>query len=217
MLRKNYLNKLGILMMSLLLLNCKNTIERLPYYNTPDFTPFFFESVDEVKQKITHTIANFSFTNQNEVNVSNKDIEGKIHVANFIFTTCGSICPYMTKQLMKADKVFQNDKEVVFLSYSVMPWIDTPQVLKKYKQEKNIQKQNWHFLTGDKAKIYELARKSYFAEEDLGFSKDSTDFLHTEHFLLIDKNKRIRGIYNGTLELEVEQMIKDIYILKKEE
>ncbi len=216
MLQKSYLNKLIFAICFILFFSCKENNQKLPYYNTPDFTPHFLKNQKEINSKITHKIANFSFQNQNGSIITNKDIEGKIHVANFIFTTCGSICPYMTKQLMKADTVFKNDGEVVFLSYSVMPWVDSPDVLKKYKHEKRIQKPNWHFLTGDKAKIYELARKSYFAEEDLGFTKDSTDFLHTEHFLLVDKNKRIRGIYNGTLELEVEQMIKDIKILKKE-
>jgi len=113
-------------------------------------------------------------------------------------------------------KAYQNDSSVVILSYSVTPWIDTPEKLKDFKSRKQIDKQNWHFLTGNKGSIYKLARQSYFAEESLGFSKDSTEFLHTEHFILVDPTGRIRGIYNGTLQLEAEQLIKDIGVLKKE-
>lgn len=112
---------------------------------------------------------------------------------------------------------YQQNPEVVLLSYSVTPWIDDVQNLKNYTIVKKINNPNWHFLTGDKNTIYDLARKSYFAEEDLGFSKDSTEFLHTEHMLLIDKHQRIRGIYNGTLTLEVQQMVKDIQLLLKED
>ena len=102
------------------------------------------------------------------------------------------------------------------LSFSVTPWIDSVQKLKSYVKDKDIKMKNWYFLTGEKSKIYELARKSYFAEKDIGFTKDSTDFLHTEHFLLVDKTLRIRGIYNGTLSLEMQHLIEDIKLLKNQ-
>ncbi|HSH66813.1 MAG TPA: SCO family protein, partial [Bacteroidia bacterium] len=143
-------------------------------------------------------------------------IEGKIHVANFIFTSCGSICPIMTRNMKIISDSMRNDPEIILLSYSVTPWIDKPYVLKQFKAENGIENPNWHFLTGSKSDIYTLARKSYFAEEDLGFTKDSSEFLHTEHFILVDKNKRIRGIYNGTLSLEMYQLMEDIEELKKE-
>lgn len=123
----------------------------------------------------------------------------------------------MTDNLARVNKAFANDKDVVLLSYSVTPWIDTKDRLKAYKEAKGITNKNWHFLTGDKGRIYNLARQSYFAEEDLGFTKDSTEFLHTEHVLLVDGSGRIRGIYNGTLPLEMEQLINDIFQLKKEQ
>jgi len=104
----------------------------------------------------------------------------------------------------------------VFLSFSVTPWIDSVPILRGYKQHNDITNPNWHFLTGSREKIYQLARTSYFAEEDLGFTKDSTEFLHTEHILLIDKTRRIRGIYNGTLKLDIEHLITDIETLSKE-
>ena len=198
---------------------CSNESEQgvnLPYYNSPDFTPIFLESPFEVERKISHTIASFSFQDQDGEQITEKDIEGKIHVANFIFTSCGSICPTMTRHLKLVDQAFHKDANVVLLSYSVTPWIDTVDKLKEYASKNGINSGNWHLLTGKKSEIYTLARQSYFAEEDLGFTKDSTQFLHTEHVLLIDKNKRIRGIYNGTLQLEAEQLIKDIKQLAKE-
>jgi protein SCO1/2 len=189
----------------------------LPYYNEANFTPIFLVDNDTVTKQITHQIADFSFTNQNNKTITQKDISGKIHVANFVFTSCGSICPVMTKNMKMVEHEYKNNDKVVILSYSVTPWIDNVAKLKAYTQLNDIYATNWHFLTGSKAEIYKLARQSYFAEEDLGFTKDSTDFLHTEHVLLIDKSKRIRGIYNGTLQLEMEQLIKDIAALKEEE
>jgi protein SCO1 len=209
----------SILLSAVFFISCSDKKERsiLPYYNTPEFTPEFIGSRDEATQKITHTIASFSFTNQYNKTITEKDIEGKIHVANFIFTSCGSICPVMTQHMKLVQEKFGNNTKVVILSYSVTPWIDDVTRLNKYSDDNEITSPNWHLLTGKKSEIYTLARQSYFAEEDLGFTKDSTEFLHTEHVLLIDQSKRIRGIYNGTLQLEIEQMIKDIEELIKEE
>ncbi len=195
----------------------KNTTQKinLPYYTTPDFTPIFLEENQDKSQLIPHTISDFSFLNQDSLLISEKEIEGKIHVANFIFTYCGSICPMMTENMKIVEEQFLDDENVVFLSFSVTPWLDKPHILKAYTERKDIKNKNWHFLTGDKATIYDLARKSYFAEEDIGFTKDSTEFLHTEHFILVDQTKRIRGIYNGTLPLEMKQLAKDILILQK--
>jgi protein SCO1/2 len=200
---------------SILLYCCNATQQQLPYYNTPDFTPRFLQGYEDVNV-ITHQIANFSFTNQDSNTITQKNIEGKIHVADFIFTSCGSICPVMTTNLQKVSDAFSTDTNVVLLSYTVTPWIDSVARLKKYTSAKKIINPNWHFLTGAQSSIYNLARTSYFAEEDIGFTKDSSEFLHTEHILLVDKNKRIRGIYNGTLELEVQQLVKDIEVLRKE-
>jgi protein SCO1 len=191
----------------------KDNVLKLPYYNTPEFTPQFITSAEEANQKINHTISSFSLTNQYGNNITQKDIEGKIHVADFIFTRCGSICPVMTKHMKLVQEAFKNNPNVVILSYSVTPWIDSVSRLKFYADNNAISSPNWHLLTGNKADIYTLARKSYFAEEDLGYSKDSTDFLHTEHMLLVDRSKRIRGIYNGTLLLDTEQLIRDIRTL----
>jgi protein SCO1/2 len=188
----------------------------LPYYNEPDFTPLFIKEKLAIANKVPHRIGNFSLLNQDSICITQKYIEGKIHVANFIFTSCGSICPTITKNMKIVSDTLEGNKDIVFLSYSVTPWIDKPFVLKKFKVRNNIKNPNWQFLTGNKSDIYKLARKSYFAEEDIGFNKDSTEFLHTEHFILVDKAKRIRGIYNGTLSLEMQQLIEDIKTLEKE-
>lgn len=200
---------------SVLLFSCGRDENRLPYYNTPDFSPQFI-SESEARRKINHQIGDFSFIDQHNQAVSQKNVEGKIHVANFFFTSCGLICPRMTSHMKLVQKEFCRDDNVAILSFSVTPWIDDAAKLNEYAKLNEINSKNWHLLTGNKASIYQLARQSYFAEEELGFTKDSTEFLHTEHFLLVDKNKRIRGIYNGTLELDVQQLIEDIKTLKKE-
>ncbi len=210
----------SLLLSSLLLFSCRekdSSTVQLPYYNEPDFTPVFIKNKSEVSQKITHTIGHFSFLNQDSVFINEKRTDNKIHVANFIFTSCGSICPAMTHNMKIVSDSLGNDNNLVFLSFSVTPWIDKPYILKRYKESNNIQNNSWEFLTGAKGDIYKLARQSYFAEEDLGFSKDSSEFLHTEHFILVDRSKRIRGIYNGTLTLEMHQLIDDIQTLKAEQ
>jgi protein SCO1/2 len=191
--------------------------QQLPYYNTPDFTPAFFKSPKDAEQNIKHIIPGFSFLDQNGNRITQQDLEGKIHIANFIFTSCGSICPVMTRHMKLVQSAFKNNPAVVMLSYSVTPWIDSVGRLKSYAEKNGITASNWHLLTGHQRDIYQLARRSYFAEEDIGFSKDSADFLHTEHILLVDKTKRIRGIYNGTLQLEIEQLIRDMRLLLKED
>jgi len=198
------------------LVACQQQADRLPYYNSPDFTPIFASNDKEVVEQVSHHITDFSFTNQRNEKVTEKAIEDKIHVANFIFTTCGVVCPIMTSNMQLVSKAFEKDTNVAILSYSVTPWIDDVARLQEYAEIEQINNPNWHLLTGSKSSIYQLARQSYFAEEDLGYTKDSTEFLHTEHVLLIDKYKRIRGIYNGTLELEMKQLIADIRRLKVE-
>ncbi|MAU63020.1 MAG: SCO family protein [Flavobacteriaceae bacterium] len=209
-----FLTALKSLSIVFFVVSCSSSpISELPYYNTPDFTPLFLTE-KEAAERVSHTIPSFVFLDQNKNVFSSKTLENKIHVANFIFTTCSGICPNMTSNMKIAENAFFNDSLVKILSFSVTPWIDDSKKLLDYASFYQIKSNNWHFLTGDKSKIYDLARRSYFAEEDFGFTKDSTDFLHTEHFILVDQNKKIRGIYNGTLRLEAEQLVKDIAVLK---
>jgi len=208
-----------LLSSSLLFFGCRSSESemRLPYYNSPDFTPIFISNREDVSRQIPHKINDFQFLNQDSILINQKIIEGKIHVANFIFTTCGSICPVMTQNLKIVYDSLKGDPKLMLLSYSVTPWIDRPHILRQYMMNHDIKGNQWQFLTGSKGAIYSLARQSYFAEEDLGFTKDSMEFLHTEHVLLVDRHKRIRGVYNGTLSLEMFQLIKDIRNLEKED
>ena len=198
-----------------ILFSCDRTDVELPYYNSPSFDPIFLNHDDSVEKLVSHKIEDFVLINERGNYFGSKNLQGTIHVANFIFTSCTHICPKMTTNMVEVERKFKNNSDVNLVSFTVTPWLDSPDVLKKYKEEFTLNSKNWHFLTGKKNEIYTIARKSYFAEEEIGFTKDSADFLHTEHFILVDKNFRIRGIYNGTLSLEMEQLIKDIDILKK--
>jgi len=188
----------------------------LPFINKPDFTPEWFEKGDSAYAGI-HTIPAFSFTDQDGRTITEKDVEGKIYVADFIFTRCGSICPKMTANMGTLQERFKNDDEVILLSHSVTPDMDSVPVLKKYATDKGIISDKWHLLTGRRDDIYSLAKKQYFAGDTIGYYQTGNEFLHTENFILLDKHRRIRGVYNGTLPLEIERLIDDIGTLKKEE
>lgn len=189
---------------------------KLPYFDTPDFTPLWLTASDSLYKNL-HTIPFFSFTDQHGKTITKANVQGKIYVADFFFTKCTGICAKMTNNMGKVATAFANDNNLMILSHSVTPEDDTPGVLKKYAQAKHITKGNWHLLTGSKQNIYNIARKGYYADEGLGLGKDTTEFLHTENFVLVDRHGRIRGVYNGTIELEVDRLIKHITLLKKEQ
>ena len=186
----------------------------LPFYNQADFTPEWIDDNDPSYGQI-HKIDEFQFINQNGETIENDNFYGKIYVANFFFTVCPSICPKMTSNMDMVHDQFRNETDVMLLSHSVMPWVDSVQVLKKYAVDRGIDAENWHFVTGDVDEIYALARNSYFAEKEIGIAKDPEEFLHTENFILVDQLGRIRGVYNGTLELEVTRLIEDIKTLRQ--
>ncbi len=192
----------------------KNQEKRLPFYHTTDFTPQWITNKSELDT--FHTLANFEFTNQNNQKITQENLRGKIHVACFFFTLCPSLCPKIMGNMKVVQDSFQHDKNFIIASYSVMPDRDSVPMLRSYATKNQIIDNKWYLLTGDKKQIYQFARKSYFADENLGVQKGENDFLHTENFILVDKNLHIRGIYNGTLSLEIEQLIKDIRALEKE-
>jgi protein SCO1/2 len=201
------------------LLGCRSKkpqAEGLPFYNQPDFTPEWI-SPSDASYKNIHTIPDFSFTDQDGETVTEKTVEGKIYVADFFFTHCGSICPVMTKNMGKLQAFFLDNKDVMFLSHSVLPESDSVPVLKKYAEARGVISGKWHLLTGDREKIYSLARKQYFAGDTIGYYQSGDEFLHTENFILLDKHRRIRGVYNGTLEFEMERLKEDIGDLLKED
>jgi len=175
------------------------------------------ELVDSTIQHVNkyHVIADFSLINQNGKTITEKDYENKIYVADFFFTTCQTICPIMTDNMAVIQEELKNDSEVMLLSHSVTPVIDSVAQLKKYALEKGVDDAKWNLVTGDKKQIYKLARKSYLAVKEDG-NGDEYDMIHTENFILIDKKKRIRGFYDGTKEEDIEQLLIDIEILKEE-
>lgn len=206
-----------IIITVILFTSCADKKELLPYYKDASFTPYFYNNEEEAIQQVAHKIGTFSFLDQNGKIVSSQSLNGKIYIANFIFTSCGSICPTITSNLKSIETEYKDDPSFSMLSFSVTPWMDSVSVLKNYANNYGITANNWHFLTGQKEEIYTLARKSYFAEEDIGLSKSNNDFLHTEHIILVDKNKRIRGIYNGTEISEIKNLSHDISILLSEQ
>ena len=164
---------------------------------------------------IYHAIQPFSFINQFNDTVTEKVIENKIYVADFFFATCQSICPKMSSQLVHVQNAFKNDKDVMILSHTVNPLHDTVEVLNGYAQGYGAIKNKWHFLTGNKKALYDLARYSYLVN---ALEEDGSDegFLHSELFILVDKQKRIRGFYDGTDSVAVVKLISDITLLKQE-
>ncbi len=173
------------------------------------------ELVDSTLQHVKkyHTIADFALTNQNGKLVTQKDYENKIYIADFFFTTCPTICPIMTKNMAGIQDKILNDDDVMLLSHSVTPDIDSVPQLKKYAMEKGVKDSKWNLVTGDKRQIYELARKSYMAVKSDG-DAGPYDMIHTENFILVDKERRIRGFYDGTNTEEMEKLLSDLKILK---
>lgn len=209
-----------IVVVALSVLSCAqtdNAIDKaaLPFYNTAEFDAEWIDEQDSKYESI-HTIENFALQNQSGKTITKDSLDGFIYVANFFFTSCPSICPKMTNNLKGLQKTFSNNPQLKLVSFSVMPWFDTVEKLNEYGQLNDINPSKWYLLTGDKDDIYNLARSSYFAEKSLGLQKSTDEFLHTESMVLIDKNGRIRGLYNATQKPDFERIMEDIDILLNE-
>jgi protein SCO1/2 len=183
-------------------------VKSLPIFNPADVNPELVDSTVQYKSKY-HTIADFSFTNQNGKTITQKDYEGKIYVADFFFTTCGSICPKMTTNLVDVQKAFLNNPKVILLSHSVLPDVDDVAKLKAYAIKNGVNDAKWNLVTGDKKEIYRMARKSYLAVKQ-GKPNELYDMVHTENFVLVDAKRRVRGFYDGTKKEEIQRLITDI-------
>lgn len=195
-------------------MSCKQSSEKvLPIYNPSNFNP---ELVDKslLTKTEDHTVSDFKLTNQNGKTITQEDYKNKIYIADFFFTRCGTICPIMTNNMAQIQNAFLNDNDIMLLSLSVTPEMDSIPILREYANNKGVIDSKWNITTGDKKHIYELARKSYFAVVEQG-DGSLQDFIHTPNFILIDKEKQIRGIYDGTKTEEVKRIISDIKILKK--
>ena len=188
-----------------------------PQKKLPIFQPAMvnYELVDSTMQHVKryHRISSFSLKNQNGETITEKNYDNKIYVADFFFTTCPGICIDMTRNMLKIQKKILDNPNIMLLSFSVTPKIDSVAQLKKYALEKGINDSKWNLLTGDKKQIYRLARESYFVVKE---GQGINSMIHTENFVLIDPDKRIRGFYDGTNDAEIIELMEDIIILEKE-
>jgi protein SCO1/2 len=213
-------NRIYILLALLTVFGCKTVpkIDKettLPFFNSAEFTPeWIAENSSEYKS--IHTIPEFKFINQEGEFITNETYKNKIYVADFFFTSCPGICPRLAKNMGALQESFKDDKDVLLLSHSVTPVKDSVSVLKEYGIENNVNSTKWNLVTGNKEEIYNIARQGYFADEDFVKTQDESAFIHTENFILVDKKGRIRGVYNGTLAVEKDRILRHIQLLKKE-
>lgn len=177
--------------------------------------PIYGEKKATAEDTIYHTIGKFSFTNQFGETINNKTVENKIYVADFFFATCESICPAISTNLKDVQKEFENDDSLLILCHTVNPLHDTVEVLNAYGNTYGAKKNKWHFLTGNKKEIYDLAKESYLVNA-IEADGSPEGFLHSELLLLIDKKGRIRGMFDGTDKAQVQKLIKEIKLLKTE-
>ena len=222
--KKNMLKRYGLFAAIMLIIslsaifmfyNVLTPKKKLPIYQ-PNMVKF--QLVDSTIQHVKrfHKIDDFSLVNQNNEIITNETYKGKIYIADFFFTTCPGICPIMKENMIILQDEFINDDDVLLLSHTVTPEIDSVHVLKKYSKEQGVIDSKWNMVTGDKKQIYNLARKSYLVAEDIE-SPTQYDMIHTENFVLVDSKRRIRGFYDGTDNDVMDNLISDIKILKKEE
>ena len=187
-------------------------VEVLPIYQPAEVNEKLVDS-SIIHVAKYHKISDFKLTNQNGIEITQANYKDKIYVADFFFTTCQDICPVMTKNMYQLQEELKNDNQILLLSHTVIPEVDTVEQLKEYAVENNVDDSKWNLVTGDKKQIYELARKSYLAVEDSNYSQ--YDMIHTENFMLIDKERQIRGFYDGTNSEDINRLLKDIEILKQ--
>lgn len=206
-----------LLLVALLIISCsevKNQFE-LPVYGQPKVVE---RSVDGqvTYDTISHTISDFTFVNQDSAVITNEHLDGNIYVADFFFTSCPTICPVMKTQLVRVYEKFREDPNVMLVSYTIDPEFDTVALLNDYASRLGASSEKWHFLTGDMDEIYELAESSYMvvADED---DQAPGGFIHSGAFILVDKERQVRGVYDGTEEVQVDILMKDIQWLLDQE
>ena len=181
----------------------------VPYYDTRDFTPRW--------SPVTHAISSFSFTDQENRSFGDRDLDGKIHIASFIFTSCPGVCPTLVERLKPVQEALRGRRDAVMVSFSVTPLTDTPPVLAEFGARRGIDPSIWRLLTGEPRAIQRIMKESYFANDDRPLDDPmGARLLHSEKVLLVDAKRRLRGVYNGTIAFEVERLIEDIEALRKE-
>jgi protein SCO1/2 len=185
---------------------------RLPIYNPSDLNPAV---VDDDLERVGrgHRIGDFNLVDQWGNKADSSLLQGKIYVADFFFTTCPTICIDMGANFQRIQETYKDEERFHLVSHTVMPEIDTVEVMHAYGERMGAIKGKWHLLTGEKRELYRMARREYFAVMEQGTSFDEHDFIHTENVILVDEKKRIRGFYDGTSDLDIDRLIGDIQIL----
>lgn len=189
--------------------------EGVPFYLTPDLTPTWLDEAARARADL-HRIPSFRFTDQEGREVTEKSFAGKICVVDFFFTTCGGICPKLTTNLKVVQDEFADSSDVALLSHTVTPKLDTVGQLAAYGEARGVNPERWKLVTGSRDEIYRLARESYFAEGEVKGPATKDHFLHTEKVFLLDGDRRIRGVYDGTRAIDMRLLIEDIRELRKE-
>jgi protein SCO1/2 len=180
----------------------------LPYYDSKDFTPRW--------RSVKHRVEPFTLVDQSDRNLTEKDLDGRIHVASFVFAQCPSLCPTLIHRLKPVQDAIRDQDDVLMVSYSVTPQTDTPGVLKEFGKLRGIDPQRWRLLTGSLGEVSRVIRDSYFADDDRAIVDGSaTRLLHTEKVLLVDRDRRLRGVYNGTNAFEMQRLLEDIAALRQ--
>ena len=190
--------------------------DQLPFFRDPRLTPEWIDDDDPVRGSI-HKIPAFSLIDQTGTQFTEAGMDGRICVTNFFFSRCRSICPRMTNQLTYLQDTLGKMTNIRFLSFSVDPEVDSVPVITAYSDRYGMHTDTWKLLTGPRDSIYHIARKGFFAGDSTGLTSISDEFLHTENVILTDSKRRIRGVYNGTLRVEMDRLHEDILMLLKEE
>ena len=203
---------LGIFALTIMITGCET--KKLPYYGEPEVVKKVVDG-KETEQTVYPTIPDFSFINEDREVVTEKDFKGKVYVADFFFVTCPTICPVMKKNMLTVYKEYKDNPDVKILSHTIDPEHDTPEILKKYATDLGVNGKMWQFVTGDKEKIYDIGQKHYMVSA-LEDSSQAGGYIHSGAFVLIDKDRHIRGMYDGTTEEGTAKLIQDLAVLLKE-
>jgi len=209
------ISSIAVCLLSIALLSSCKQDKKLPFYGERHAETIRDEAGVEKIDTVYQTIPDWAFLNQDSVLTTNKATDGKVYVADFFFTSCSTICPTMHRNLMTVYKEFKTNPDVMFVSHTIDFKYDKPSVLKKYAQKLGVDGNKWQFLYGSKDSVYTLAEKNYL----VAVGEDSTakdGYIHQGYLVLIDKDRRIRGAYDGTKEDQVEQLKKDIPVLLAE-
>ncbi|MEA5402180.1 SCO family protein [Arcicella sp. DC2W] len=212
--KRNIVHCLSLIFLLNIVLGCSKSPKELPYLGNKETAEKMIDG-KMVVDTIYHKIPDFEFINQDSVKITQEFVAGKIYIADFFFTTCPTICPKMKTQMLRIYEKYKDNPNVILLSHSIDPRHDTPAVLKEFKSNLGIKGNSWQMVTGDKAKIFEIGQKSYMVSA----ADDPTQpggVVHSGAFILVDKNRHIRGIYDGTVPAKVDNLMEDMEILLNE-